>query len=92
MDLDHAVEGTLAKAIASFGVPMLITLIGVLGGIVLADMRSSLQRQGTELQDLRGAMREMKVTLDSGLMWRINEIERRLNAVETTRTGTGGRP
>ena len=82
MDLDHAVEGTLAKAIAAFGVPALITVVGILGGIVLTDMRTSLQRQGSELTELSGDLREMKATLDGGLMWRINELERRLNVVE----------
>lgn len=76
----------MAKAFASFGVPILITVIGVLGGIVLSDMRNTLQSQGGELQDLRGDLREMKATLDGGLMWRINEIERRLNAVEDKRS------
>lgn len=82
MDLDHAVEGTLAKAISAFGVPALISVVGILGGVLLTDMRSSLQGQGAELQSLKGDVREMKATLDGGLMWRINEIERRLHAVE----------
>ena len=92
MDLDHAVEGTLAKAVAAFGVPALITVVGILGGVVLTDMRASLQRQGGELQDLRGDLREMKATLDGGLMWRINEIERRLNVVEDRHRRTGVEP
>lgn len=82
MDLEQAVEGTLAKAISAFGVPALITIVGILGGIVLTDMRSALQRQGDDLGDLRGEMREMKATLDGGLMWRLNEIERRLDVLE----------
>lgn len=90
MDLEHAVEGTLAKTIAAFGVPALITVVGILGGVVLTDMRASLQRQGAELQDLSGDLREMKATLDGGLMWRINEIERRLNAVEGDGPRSGG--
>lgn len=82
MDLEHTVEGTFAKVLSTFGVPMLISVVGILGGIVLTDMRNTLHSQGAELQDLRGDLREVKATLDGGLMWRINEIERRLNKVE----------
>lgn len=92
MDLEHTVEGTFAKVLSTFGVPALITVVGILGGIVLTDMRHSLQSQGAELQDLRGDLREVKATLDGGLMWRINEIERRLNKVEDRPPGAGGQP
>lgn len=92
MDLDHAVEGTIAKAISAFGVPALITMVGILGGILLTDMRSSLQRQGSELGELRGDLREVKATLDGGLMWRLREIERRLNTVEGDARRAEGAP
>jgi len=92
MDLDHAVEGTLAKAISAFGVPALITMVGILGGILLTDMRSTLQRQGSELGELRGDLREVKATLDGGLMWRLREIERRLNTVEGDARRAEGAP
>lgn len=92
MDLEHAVDSTLAKSLAAFAAPLLITVVGILGGIVLTDMRSSLHSQGDELAELRGDMREMKATLDGGLMWRINEIERRLNAVEDRGRRAGGAP
>ena len=82
MDLEHAVESTTTKALASFGVPLLITVIGALGGVVLTDMRSSLQQQGHELQALKGDLREMKATLDNGLIWRLDQIERRINQLE----------
>lgn len=90
MDLEQAVEGTLAKAISAFGVPALITFVGVLGGIVLTDMRSTLQRQGTELVSLSGDLREVKATLDGGLIWRLNEIERRLGVLENDNRQPGG--
>lgn len=90
MDLEHTVEGTFAKVLSTFGVPMLISVVGILGGIVLTDMRNTLHSQGAELQDLRGDLREVKATLDGGLMWRINEIERRLNKVEDRPPGAAG--
>ncbi len=82
VDLEHAVESKFAKVVSAFGVPLLISVIGAMGGLVLTDMRSTLQQQGAELQNLKGDVREMKATLDTGLVWRINEIERRLNSVE----------
>lgn len=82
MNLEQATQSTLAKAVSTFGVPVLLTVIGTLGGIVLSDMRSTLQQQGQELQNVKGDVREMKATLDTGLVWRINEIERRLSQVE----------
>lgn len=91
MDLDHAVESKVAKALSAFGVPVLITVVGILGGIVLNDLRTAVQSQGSELGELRGDFREMKATLEGGLVWRINEIERRLNMVEddARRAGDG---
>jgi len=85
MDLEHAVDSTLSWAVSAFGVPLLITVIGALGGIVLNDMRNALQQQGHELQNLKGDLREMKSTLSTGLIWRIDEIERRINQIEQQR-------
>lgn len=82
MDLEHAVDSTLSRAVSAFGVPLLITVIGALGGIVLTDMRSALENQGHELQNLKGDLREMKSTLNNGLVWRLDEIERRINQIE----------
>lgn len=87
MDLEHAVESTFSKAVSAFGVPVLITVVGTLGGILLTDMRSSLQQQGHELQNLKGDLREVKSTLSTGLMWRLDEIERRINQIEQDRKG-----
>ena len=81
-DLEHAVDSTLSRAVSAFGVPLLITVIGALGGIVLTDMRSALENQGRELQNLKGDLREMKSTLNNGLVWRLDEIERRINQIE----------
>jgi hypothetical protein len=90
MDLEHAVEGTLAKAVSTFVVPALITAVGILGGVLLTDMRSTLQRQGLEMQDMREDMRYLQATLDGGMVWRLNEIERRLGAVEEKLPNVGG--
>lgn len=85
VDLEHAVDSTLSRAVSVFGVPLLITVIGALGGIVLNDMRNALQQQGHELENLKGDLREMKSTLSTGLIWRLDEIERRINQIEQQR-------
>lgn len=91
MDLDHAVESKVAKMLSAFGVPVLISVVGILGGIVLSDLRAAVQSQASQLGELRGDFRAMQATLDGGLVWRINEIERRLNVVEddARRAGDG---
>lgn len=82
VDLEDAVDSTLSRAVSAFGVPVLITVIGALGGIVLTDMRNALQQHGRELQAVKGDLREMKATLDNGLIWRLDQIERRINQLE----------
>jgi len=82
VDLEHAVDSTLSRVVSAFGVPILITVIGALCGIVLTDMRNALQQQGRELQAVKGDLREMKATLDNGLIWRLDQIERRINQLE----------
>lgn len=82
VDLEDAVDSPLSRAVSAFGVPVLITVIGALGGIVLTDMRNALQQQGRELQAVKGDLREMKATLDNGLIWRLDQIERRINQLE----------
>lgn len=85
MDLEQAVDSTLSRAVSAFGVPLLITVIGALGGIVLNNMRNALQQHGHELENLKGDLREMKSTLSTGLIWRLDEIERRINQIEQQR-------
>ena len=90
VDLDHAVEGTFARVLATFGVPALVTAVGLLGGVLLTDMRSALQNQGKDVQVLQQNLKYLQATLDGGMMWRLNEIERRLTAVEEKLPIPGG--
>ncbi|ODT97271.1 MAG: hypothetical protein ABS82_01050 [Rhodanobacter sp. SCN 67-45] len=82
MDLEHATQSTLARVISTFGVPVLLTVIGTLSGIIMTDIRAEVASQGQQLQQLKGDVRELKATLDTGLVWRIGELERRVNRVE----------
>jgi len=82
MNLEHATQSTLARVISTFGVPVLLTIIGVLGGVIMNDIRAEVASQGQQLQQVKGDVREMKATLATGLIWRIGELERRVTHVE----------
>ena len=89
MNIEQATESTLAKAITRFGVPLFLSVISFLGGIVLLDIRNETRENGNEqaaqsreLQQLTADVRVLKETVNAGLVWRITEIERRVNTVE----------
>jgi hypothetical protein len=89
MNLEKATESTLAKAITRFGVPVLLSLLGFAGAYMLQDIRTSQTRQAElqivqsrEIQQVSSDLQVLKATVDSGLVWRITDIERRLNQVE----------
>lgn len=89
MNMEEATQSTLAKAITTFGVPVFLSVIAWLGGMVLLDIRTEIREngesqntQGKEIQQLTADVRVLKETVNAGLVWRITEIERRLNTVE----------
>lgn len=89
VDLERATESTWAKAVTRFVVPILLALVGTASSLLLQDIRSSqaeqgdaLEKQAREFSELKGDVRELNTKLDSGVIWRITEIERRLNTVE----------
>ncbi|GEM_PF-675070 len=89
VDLERATESTWAKAVTRFVVPILLALLGTVCGLLLQDIRSSLealkteQRQQAEsTQQLKGDVQVLNAKLDNGVIWRITELERRLNTVE----------
>jgi hypothetical protein len=89
MNIEQATESTLAKAITRFGVPLFLSAISFLGGMVLLDIRNETRENGNaqadisrEVQQLTADVRVLKETVNAGLVWRITEIERRVNTVE----------
>lgn len=87
--LERATESTLAKAITRFGVPALLVLLGSAGSLLLSDIRASVSSleesqtiQGTELRQMSNDVQLLNAKVDNGLLWRIGELERRVNAVE----------
>jgi cytoskeletal protein RodZ len=89
MNLEKATESTLAKAVTRFVVPVFVAVIGFLGAWALQDIRANQQEQAKlqlvqsrEIQQVSSDLQVLKATVDSGLVWRITDIERRLNQVE----------
>jgi hypothetical protein len=87
--LELATESTMARAITRIGVPALLTVIAVLGGAVLADIRASVNaidarslRQGTEIQAVGNKVELLNTKVDHGLIWRLTELERRVNTMD----------
>ncbi|KAF1697985.1 hypothetical protein CSC62_07515 [Pseudoxanthomonas jiangsuensis] len=89
MDLDKATESTWAKVITRFVVPILLALLGTLCGLLLQDIRSGLadlskaqQEQARDVSKVTGDVQLLNAKLDNGVIWRITELERRINHVE----------
>lgn len=82
MDLEKATESTLAKAVSSFGVPILLGVIGTFGGLILQDIRSDIAQIRAQQSDTDKKVEVLNAKLDSGVIWRITELERRVNTVE----------
>ncbi|MCW0398764.1 hypothetical protein NB688_000578 [Xanthomonas sacchari] len=89
VDLERATESTWAKAVTRFVVPLLLALLGTVCGLLLQDIRESLvalkskqDAQASDVQQVNGEMKVLNAKLDNGVIWRITELERRLNTVE----------
>lgn len=94
MDIEAATESTLAKAITRFVVPVLLTIIGTLLVWLISDVRSTQTQQkeelkavATQVERVDGKVELMNAKVDNGLIWRLTELERRVQHVESaTRT------
>lgn len=89
MDLEKATESTWAKAVTRFVVPLLLALLGTVCGILLQDIRSGLadlakaqQDQARDVTKVTSDVQLLNAKLDNGVIWRIGELERRVNHVE----------
>ena len=85
MQLDQAMDNKMARTFLKVVLFLLPTLFAIGGGVVtwmLNDIRNTQGTQGKEIKELGGDVRVLKATVDSGVIWRITEIERRLNTVE----------
>ena len=90
MDIEAATESTLAKAITRFVVPLLLSIIGTLLIWLVSDVRSTQAQQKQELQavsvqvgDVDRKVELINSKVENGLIWRISDLERRLQHVES---------
>lgn len=89
MDIEQAVDSKLGKTINKIVLPALATVAITVITWMVQDMRAdgktqSAQMQGFEiqLQQVDGKVDLLNAKVDQGVLWRIGEIERRLNTVE----------
>lgn len=92
-NLERATESTLAKAFTRFGMPAMVAALGFFGTGMLNSISNDLQamsdlqsKQADEVKQFSSDVRVLKATVDSGLLWRIGELERRINHVEQATT------
>lgn len=82
MNLEQATESTFAKAMTRFGMPLMLGVIGTLGMLVLSDIRTDLASVKSQQTKTDSKVDVLNAKLDNGVIWRITELERRLNTVE----------
>ncbi|RXK68623.1 hypothetical protein ERT44_05210 [Stenotrophomonas sp. MA5] len=83
--LDRAMNGKFASValkVAIFALPFVLTVAGSVVSWMLNDIRSIQADQGRGLQQVTSDLQVVNAKLDNGVIWRIAELERRLNTVE----------
>lgn len=87
--LERATESTFARYFARYAMPAMLAIVVWLGGIVLTDIRAAVNdidnrtlTQGAQIQQLDSGMQLLNSKIDNGLLWRIGELERRLDDME----------
>ncbi|WP_447940106.1 hypothetical protein [Pseudoxanthomonas mexicana] len=85
MHVEDAVDNKLAKALVRallFIAPFVVT--GMSGLIVwqLNEIKGTQKQQADDIKVVTGKVEVMNTKIDAGLIWRISEVERRLNQVE----------
>lgn len=89
MDLERAVESKLAKAINNIVLPALATIAITVITWLVQDLRTTVSEQGKlsarqtdQIKQISSDVQVLNAKMDTGVLWRIGEIERRLNIVE----------
>lgn len=92
MNVDQALNSKLASTTLKVAVILLPILVSAGGWVVtntlstitsdLSVLRTTQLEQGKELSQVRSDIRVIQTTVESGLVWRITELERRLQEVE----------
>lgn len=92
MHLEDAMESKLAKIAVRIFVWITPLVIGLFAWFIngsLVDIKAMQAKQSAaqaeqveSLSQVKSDVKVLKATLDNGVIWRITEIERRLNTVE----------
>jgi len=83
--IDRAMNGKFASValkVAIYALPFVLTIAGSVVSWMLNDIRTTQEKQGMGLQQVTSDVQVINAKLDNGVIWRIAELERRLNTVE----------
>jgi len=86
MHVEDAMESKLAKTAVRIFVWLAPFVIAGFAWFItsqLADIKAMQAEQTTKLQTVTGDVQVLNAKLDSGVIWRITELERRVNTVES---------
>lgn len=88
--MQKAADSGVAKVLVRLVLPVLVSLVGTVLTWLVNDMRQQQKTQQTEMQALSrqvdrvdGKVELMNSKVDNGLIWRIAELERRLQYIES---------
>lgn len=85
VQIDRAMNGKFASValkVAIYALPFVLTIAGSVVSWMLNDIRTTQEKQGMGLQQVTSDVQVINAKLDNGVIWRIAELERRLNTVE----------
>ena len=88
--MEKAAESSVAKVLVRIVLPAMVTVVGTVLTWLVNDVRHVQASQQTEIASLARQVERvdskvelMNAKVDNGLIWRIGELERRLQYIET---------
>lgn len=88
--MEKAAESSIAKVLVRLVLPAMVTIVGSVLTWLVNDVRQVQSSQQTEIASLARQVERvdskvelMNSKVDNGLIWRITELERRLQYIET---------
>ncbi len=88
--MEKAAESSIAKVLVRLVLPAMVTVVGTVLTWLVNDVRQVQANQQAEIASLARQVERvdskvelMNSKVDNGLIWRISELERRLQYIET---------
>lgn len=84
-NVESAMDNRMAKTLVRVVVwvlPGLVVLAGSVASYFLNEISATQKAQSQELQNVTRDVQVLNAKLDNGVIWRITELERRVNHVE----------